>query len=363
MPFYRRRSRWPYRSWRRGYGASSGSKRGLSTFTCRIPLEDVLEFKIPATPVGGTPVLWSNLICTCPYAVFTTGTNLMNLSKGSLLASYLYRTYTKIYDQVKVNAVSVSIGLMEGVGNVGQLSALRLYTNWDRDFTFEELVGGSPSTPEQLATGSESQSYLIVNNSRQTFRRYIAARDVQERTTYHDCSYTVHTKNQGAGGALYNDGYYGDDAWAPLIVGLENGGANTTYAYGTSKSCGFTPTLMMAVWSPSSFAAERVIPVSLKVTYSVTFRMPKFGLGSASNAKYSDMRADAVADVMSEAEEVEKRDKSVAEIPVLQKHVKYEEEVLPDDDDEGMDDDSQPELTKEELLEMLKKFDEKKVSS
>lgn len=330
------------RGWRRNWyrrGVSS-SKKGTTTFTCRIPLEDVVQFKIPATTVSTDPHYWSNLICTCSYASFTTSDNLMNLSKGSLLSSYLYRTYTRIYDQVKVNAVSVTVGLMEGVG-IGGLSALRLYTNWDRDYTFEELTSATPTTAEQLGTGSESQSYLMVNNSRQTFRRYIAARDVQERTTYHDCSYTFHQRKAGAGGGVYNEGYYGDNAWAPLVVGREDGNYSQTVAYGVSRACGFTPSLMMAIWSPTTFAAERVIPVSLKVTYSVTFRMPKFGLASAGvNAKFSDMRQDAVDEVMDEKIENE------SEVPVLKKKkVVYEEEMIPDDEPEEDDDDEQEPLT------------------
>jgi hypothetical protein len=257
-------------------------------------------------------------------------------SKGSLLDSYLYRTYTKIYDQVKINAVSVSIGLMEGVGNVGQLSALRLYTNWDRELAFEEITGTNiPSTPEELSTGSESQSYLIVNNSRQTFRRYVYARDPQERNIYHDCSYKIINSGNGI-----NVGYMGDEQWAPVIGGV----GIVARSYGNSRSCGFVPSLMMSVWSPTTFAADRVIPCSLKVTYSVTFRMPKFGLASSAPTRtgISEMRMDAVEDVRAEVED-EKKD----ETPVLnKKKVVYEEEVLPDDEmDEEDEEESQAPLT------------------
>lgn len=272
------------RGWRRSWyrrGTSRSSKQGSGTFTCRIPLEDVIQFKIPATTAGGTQHQWSQLMCTCPYASYAGVTQDAEtakfLTRGSLLDSYLYKTYTRIYDQVKINAVSVSIGLMEGVGNVGQLAALRLYTNWDRDLTFQEIHPGVlPSTPEELATGSESQSYLIVNNSRQTFKRYIVARDVQERTTYHDCSYT---SNVSGGGITV--AYLGDDSWAPVMLSRATGGMDVSRGYGHSGACGFVPSLMMSLWSPATFETDRVIACSLKVTYSVTFRMPKFGLSSS----------------------------------------------------------------------------------
>ena len=301
------------RSFRRGWykrGTSYAAKRGTAQFTCRIPIEDVVNFKIPATTSSTDPHQWSNLICTCPYAMFTTNDTKMDFSRGSLLSSYLYRTYTRIYDQVKVNAVAVSIGVMEGIG-IGGLNAVRLYTNWDRDLTFEEFAnsGVVPTTPEELATGSESQSYLLVNNSKQTFKRYIAARDVQERTTFHDCSYKIHNKTlvPGSSYVMY-EGYYGDEVYAPLVSGTTGTGTGAT-AYGTSGNCGFVPSLAMAIWSPSTFNAERSIPVSLKVTYSVTFRMPKFGLASSSpSSKLLAMRTDAVSDVIEEEKETKEMD-------------------------------------------------------
>lgn len=336
------------RSFRRGWykrGTSYGAKRGTAQFTCRIPIEDVVNFKIPATTSASDPHQWSNLICTCPYAMFTTNQTKMDFSKGSLMSSYLYRTYTRIYDQVKVNAVSVSIGVMEGIG-IGGLNAVRLYTNWDRDLTFEEIAPDNvvPTTPEELATGSESQSYLLVNNSKQTFRRYIVARDVQERTTFHDCSYKIHNK-QTASTSVLNEGYYGDEVYAPLLSGIATGGPSMAVSYGHSGNCGFVPSLAMAIWSPATFNAERSIPVSLKVTYSVTFRMPKFGLSSSSpSSKLLAMRTDAVSDVIEE----EKETKEMDEEPVLKKKkVVYEEEVLPDDDDEldPLEDESQEPVT------------------
>lgn len=337
-------ARYYNRGWRRSWykrGSSYAAKRGAATFTCRIPVEDVVTFTILASDATHS-YHWSDLICTCPYAKFTTNQTKIDLSRCSLMESYLYRTYTRIYDQVKINAVSVSIGLLEGVGIGGSLNALRIYTNWDRDLTFEEIAGtASPTTPEELATGSESQNQLVVNNSRQVFRRYCAARDLQERTTYHDCSYTFHQKTNTAGSPSYvmNEGYYGDDVWAPLNSGT-TGTATAAITYGQSGSTGFVPALMMAVWSPSTFNANRSISVSLKVTYSVTFRMPKFGLSSSSpSAKMSDMRGDAVEDVKREAEINEEMEK---EEPVLKKKkVVYEEEVLPDDEEEEMDEDSE----------------------
>lgn len=342
-------ARYYNRGWRRSWyrrGGSRTSKQGSATFTCRIPVEDVIQFKIPATAEGGTEYRWSQLMCTCPYASFVGTTSAAEvkkyLTKASLLDSYLYRTYTKIYDQVKVNAVSVSIGLMEGIGNAGQLAALRLYTNWDRDLAFEEITGTAlPSTPEELATGSESQSYLIVNNSRQVFRRYVVARDVQERTTYHDCSYSSH-----ASGNDIPVGFLGDDQWAPVISMTPSLGI-TSRAYGHSRDCGFVPSLMMSLWSPTTFAADRVIPCSLKVVYSVTFRMPKFGLasGSPNRATISGLKMDAVEDVKAEIEEEKKEEGS----PLKKKEkIVYEEEVLPDD--ESLMSEESQEMTKEELL-------------
>lgn len=333
---------WKRRGW---YSRSSRAKQGSSTFTCRVPVEEVLQFKIPATVSVDSPHYWSQLISTCPYAVFKTGDNIMNYTHCSLLDSYLYRTYTRIYDQVKINAVSVSVGLMEGVGGVSQLAALRLYTNWDRDLTFQEITSGAaPTTPEELGTGSESQSYLIVNNSSQKFRRYCAARDLQEKTTYHDCSYKTYNKVVQSTTVL-RENYWGDEVWAPYTVGGNTDATvSASYSYGKSGACGFVPSLMMAVWSPATFAADRVIPVAIKAVYSVTFRMPKFGLSSsAPSAKMSGMAMDAVEEIRREDDEnVVDESKE----PVLKKKkVVYEEEMIPDDEPEEEDEESQEPLT------------------
>lgn len=323
------------RSWRRSWyrrGTSSASKRGFSTFTCRIPLEDVVNFTIPASTSTVTNH-WAHLVCTCPYASFKTNASKQLLTQGSLMDSYLYRTYTRIYDQVKINAVSVSIGVLEGVGLGGSLAALRIYTNWDRCLDWSEInkPGGYPTTPEDLATGSESQNNLIVNNSKQVFKRYIYARDMQERSTYHDCTYVNVPKRVTSDNAYtMNEAYWGDEAWAPCLDLTSNSSHQTT-GYGVGKQIGFVPSLMMSIWSPSTFETDRVIPVSLKVTYSVTFRNPKFGLSAAGGAKFSERAMDAVEDVKAEMED----GKEIDDVPVLRKKKKVViEEEKEDDDDE-----------------------------
>lgn len=311
------------------------------TFTCRIPIENVVNFTIPASTSTVTNH-WAGLICTCPYATFKTNATKQLLTQGSLLDSYLYRTYTRIYDQVKVNAVSVSIGILEGVGLGGSLSALRIYTNWDRCLDWSEInkPGGYPTSPEDLATGSESQNNLIVNNSKQVFKRYIYARDMQEKTTYHDCTYVTVPKRVTSDNAYtMNEGYWGDEAWAPCLDLTSNSSHQTT-GYGVGKQIGFVPSLMMSIWSPSTFETDRVIPVSLKVTYSVTFRNPKFGLSAAGGAKFSERAMDAVEDVRREAEEFGEK---IEEPKEKKEKVVYEEDVLLDDDDPIDDDDEEEE--------------------
>lgn len=290
MPYYRRgysrRGRYGYRgynrSWRRrGWfrrgGLSRASTQGNRRFSVIVPTQSVFNFTVPAGQY------WSDLFALCPYA----NNPGIKLQQASLPSSLLYRTYCRLYDQVKIDWVSCKISIMSLVGAGGIAPAVKVVTMWDRDMTVMEGVpqGGQIHVPtiDNLQSGSESQTSLIVNNSRAVINRFNAASDIQERTTFHDCSISNET---GGAGAFYAD-----------------------YLWYNGKRVGYCPGLYVALNSATApgEGSQFTFTCSLDVKWHVTFRNPKFGLSSSgsSNSK-------TVSDLVTESVPVKAAGKSVA---------------------------------------------------
>lgn len=244
---------WRRRGWYRSTNYRSVS--GRKAVNVRIPVEVIFQFTIPA---NGS---WSQLACIHPYMAKASNGTMPSLGLGAAVDTKLYQTYCDMYDQVKLNTMSVDIGLCDVVGagaGAGGFPAVNMYTGWDRCVNNNELISAN-YTVDKLKNGSEAQSYLITNNSRQVVRRWNRASDLQERTQFHDCSCSTAT------GAGYT---YADEC--------------VLYNSDVHFYC---PGLYLAFFTPViSTTGNRYINVSFKITYNFTFRNPKFGL-SAGNAK------------------------------------------------------------------------------
>lgn len=290
MPFYRRgyrrgRSGYGYRgynrSWRRrGWyrrGLSRASTQGNRRFSVVVPTQAVFNFTVPGLNY------WSDLYAVCPYSANPTS----KLEQAALPSSLLYRTYTRLYDQVKIDWVSVKLSIMTLVGVGGVAPAIKVCTSWDRDMNVYDVVdmGATPSpipTVDTIQTGSESQTSLIVNNSRAVITRFNAASDLQERTIFHDCGLN-----------LVDSTYYVDAAYNSAGSGL-----------------GYCPGLYMAVNSATAPAegASFTFTCSLDVKWHVTFRNPKFGLSTVGGVNK------AVGDFASEPVRSEGAGKNVSKV-------------------------------------------------
>lgn len=247
---YRRRYGYG-RTWRRNwyrYGSRAGAmqRNGRRSFTLSVPVEQIYTMTIPANSA------FSNLLRTVPYmhpiGSAATSTN-RNGCAQSLLENSAYNMYTKLYDQVKIVSVSHRVYICNPVGVSGGLPSMKVYTAWDRDWTW----GDEPVTMNDLLNGPESQSQMFVTNSRAEFTRSIRATDLQERTTFHDCS----IRNNDAGT------YHGDIEVMDL-----------------NHSIGFNPSMSMAFEASDKTAADRSFQVSISSRYVVVFRNPKFGLSN-----------------------------------------------------------------------------------
>lgn len=292
MPFYRRgyyrrgRSGYGYRgynrSWRRrGWyrrGLARSSTQGNRRFSVIVPTQASFNFTVSGTSY------WSDLHAVSPYDASISGPH-VSLRHCALPSSLMYRTYTRLYDQVKVDWVSVRISIMSLVGSGGITPAVKVVTMWDRAATSGDVTNGaSVPSPDSIQNGSESQVSLIVNNSRAIVNRFNVASDIQERTVFHDCA------------VANNNGSYVDSEF--------NIGHNVGYA----------PVLYMALntaTSPGS-GTSFTFTCSLDVKWRVTFRNPKFGLSaSSSGSKGVDDLTSDIETLRAEAVKSEGAGKSV----------------------------------------------------
>lgn len=283
------------RTWRRGWYRRSTygrQKSGNRYFNISFPIETVVALTVPAN------ASFTNVLRTVPYMcrVGTAATD-GNVAAyaASLMESKAYRTYAGLYDSVKINSVSLSFSIATTIGE-GGIPGIRCYTSWDRDLMANDGV----VSEDDLLNGPESQVVTFINNSRAKFNRYNRAQDLQERTTYHDCT-TVYQAND----------YRGDEYWV-------------SPALNTGRSVGYCPSLSLVIQCSNTVATTRTIPIQLQGVYNVTFRNPKYGLSAvAPNRMFGGD---------DEKKETEKEE--MEEVPVLKKKKVVIEEEKEDDDDE-----------------------------
>lgn len=262
MPYYRsyfRRGGYGrrYRRWygRRGWTRSwrGGMNRrilnGTRTFSMTVPVEGIYSAVIPASSFN------TNVGCVSPFWYSPAYQN-SQLLQGSLVMSELYRTYCKLYDEVKVDWVSYEISVLDVIGQGGTYSACRLWTTVDRKVTRQDLAVAP--TAYQVRTASSAQGVMMTNNSRTIVRRYVAASDLQERTCWHDCDiYEV----------AQPDVQFYDYAW-----------------FRTNENVNFfAPGLYYFLELNSAPEAQGAVNLSIKVKYGITFRNAKYGLSTGAN--------------------------------------------------------------------------------
>lgn len=262
--FYPRRGRRYFR--RNFYRRPSTFTSGRKTYVMRVPVEDTYTLHFTS---GSN---WTELCCVQPYFDISTGSTderpQTYFCLAPMVESDAYATYTELYDQVRIHSMAVQIGILSGIGINGTLPAIQLYTSWDRHLDSTEVaVGGDPGiTPETIGNGSESQTTLITNNSAQVVNRYSRASDIQERTTYHDCSLRYDQSETPSFGCM-------DRAWGQM-----------------GQNCGYVPGLWFSMYRQNT-GSEAVVNISVRAVYTVVFRNPKYGQSNQQAGNSKALRA------------------------------------------------------------------------
>lgn len=279
MPYFRRYRRRGYgRQYRRWYGRRGWTRswkggmnrriqNGTRTFSCTIPIEGISAMVIPANSY------YTNVYAISPWQ-HNPSSQYSPYYECNLMISDLYKTYAKLYDEMKIDWVSFEIAILDVIGNGGVFSACRLWTTVDRKTTTDDFI--HPMTSYQIRTSSGAQGTMLTNNSRTVTRRFIAASDLQERTCWHDCSIEETTTGTPPALLIYDRAF---------VKAAEN-------------VLFFSPSLWYSLELNTAPAAQTSVNVSIKVKYGVTFRNAKFGLSAQAATKSEGTEMDRRVEVL-----------------------------------------------------------------
>lgn len=313
------------RYFRRGWwrsGVARSQQSGTRRFNISVPVEGTIAIPL----LNNQTRSWT--FAVSPYATVDIANtyDVWYGFLGSLLTSNLYNTYCRLYDQVKINSVSLQISVLE----IPAGSAVKVYTSVDREANFDELR--SRPAHVNIISGAETMTTQFTSLDRAIVRRYLKARDLQERTKFVDSTSGTNPIAQTQSLPAYNvaanvDWYQHVQCFAPAIYGF------------------------LELSKPAA-AYPAAITFAYRVRWNVTFRNPKFSIAGAQNklASFERQIGDFVEDARGDDEETEVKSDEMKdekeETPVLKKKkVTYEEEVIPDDEPEEDDEDEQEPLT------------------
>lgn len=204
----------------------------------------IVETSTLSAGYGATP---GDVYYSSPFGAYTS-------ASGALGKSQLYRTYTTLYEEVKIVGVKVSIAVVTPVGDTTTPS-LQIYTSWDRKHA---TVDDAPTATDIINASSYNVATALNNNVAKITRSCYAS-DLMEKAVWIDAT---------------TNAQYANLAW---IAG------------GSNCPC-FVPSLAFTCLSPSLGAAHP-ITISVSYTYYMAFRNPKFGGGSNAKATVEDLGA------------------------------------------------------------------------
>ena len=188
-----------------------------------------------------------SIVFTLPAFSRTAGSGPSIVDAISVLNSPLYRAYSSLYEEVLLRGVSYEITVNNPIGaTAATLPPFMIFTSVDRRYAYGEV----PPSQSQLTNYSSSKPISYVTYNVTKFRKYVGARDLVEKTQYHDC--TV---------AYYNQG--GNQYWYDPAV--NSAAENPNF---------FNPALFFFVRFPFAPTATMQLQLSIRCTFYLTFRNP-----------------------------------------------------------------------------------------
>lgn len=195
----------------------------------------------------------SNVFVVCPWGVPSTAANQVTWSPA--VSSALYQTYAKIYDEVRLERMEVSLSLARSL--TAGATTLMLYSAVDRKFT-------SVDTAQTIAQLTQASGVIVKNlqpASTAPFKRVVYPKDLQEKINYLDCSWGTNSNVQYLSG------------W--------NAAANNLSA--------FSPGFSLGLLSTVAATNATNVPFVMNIKYYLRFRNPKTELANANEPPIIDV--------------------------------------------------------------------------
>lgn len=275
---YRRYRRW--RRWRK-YGYRRRYRRGRvinATSRSRVRMRITTSVqKNMVVPVGATG---SYVMAINPWMYNKDNTSsesdrIRVALPCSMVNTELYDKFAALYDEVKVDAMTVNITLLNPLQvNVGP-NALTFHTAWDRNGNRRELEWTSDDLPEQdigiagsyplfsdLASLSSHSSAIATQNSIPKIVRTVYASDLMEKISFAD-SDCIQSKD--------------DDPDVRIANSMHRVKINSAFYDARGNFTPFSPTFFFALEQPTAPLVASSYAVQVQCTFTVTFRNPKFG--------------------------------------------------------------------------------------
>lgn len=186
-----------------------------------------------------------------------------------LAGDTLFRTYSNLYDQMKIEKLGYKFTAIDTIGNGGQLGAVRMICAWDRYSNYRELYTGQRPLVQNLMMMAGTRSAMFANNSR--VKMYVTVRpsDLQERSMWFDVDPVEYQVQAASMGIANNQNFR---TLAPWTL--------------TGSSGPFFPCLYVALYSPIANGTAAAIPINIMMdTYcTVSFRNPKYSYEATNRA-------------------------------------------------------------------------------
>lgn len=256
MPFYRRRfygrRRWYggryNRRWRRGWYRRSGVNRAQSNATRRfklvVPATTTVDLSVPQG--GNEDSNVRSIFGLCNTAIGGEVRGLCSLLCPSVIA------YCRLYDEVKIDWVSVNINCLDPFQD--RAEACTLGVSIDRRFSHTEYTDQT-AAPNNLYpnvtnvfNSSSCQQLCLNTSSKRSMHVFCGAQDLIERVQFFDCDKDA------------NNTYF--RAWV-------DAGSNPNF---------FCPAIFMAARAGRPTAADAGLTFHFRVDvkWGLTFRNPKY---------------------------------------------------------------------------------------
>lgn len=205
----------------------------------------------------------SNVLTICPWGVPEASSS--QISWSTAPASALYQTYAKIYDEVRLERMEVSMSPAKSM--VSGSTTLMIYSAVDRKFTSADTV----QTVGELTQAAG----VIVRNvqpaSTLPFKRVIYPKDLQEKITYLDCSWS----SRPSGNAL--SGWY----------------------LASNSLTAFSPGVSYGILSTVASDGASTLPYVFTIKYYLRFRNPKTEVVNSSEPPVVDVQAQRISNATS----------------------------------------------------------------